>query len=207
MNHDAKPISRWRQVGSALSPPLVAMLQYLVTPNALTVVGVLSALAAAVALIDGSFLIAFSLLLIGGLCDWLDGELARATDSVSRFGAFLDSVLDRLSDCAPLGALIVFYAGHGQVGAALLALAALLVSVLIPYAKSRMETLGVSAGRDLLTRAPRMALVIVGVALGPRLMVWALMLVTILGAFTVYQRLRRAYIFLAGHRAGTREGG
>ena len=84
-----------------------------ITPNALTLISLVPAIAAGVLAAGEHFVWAAVLMLTSGLCDILDGALARQTGKASRFGALLDSSLDRLSDAAvPLG-LVLVYAPHG----------------------------------------------------------------------------------------------
>ncbi len=186
----------WRQIGRDLSPPFVAVLRPWFNPNELTAAGASMGILGAVALAAGSWPAAIVLCLGCAMCDWLDGELARATDQITPFGAVFDSVLDRLSDCAPLAGLIAFFAWQGQPVGASAAGSALMVSILIPYAKARIEAIGYSADIGVLSRAPRQALFLFGLVLGPTATVWALGLITVFGTITVIQRLRFAHTAL-----------
>ena len=97
------PIEAGRTIISRLVAPLVKLLaKTKVTPNTLSWIGLLIALVAAAAVARGYFLIGGLLVLFGGGFDLLDGSLARLTQRVSRFGALLDSTLDRLSEAARL---------------------------------------------------------------------------------------------------------
>lgn len=128
-------------------------------PNTVTLASVPPALLAGVFAAQGWFLLAAVLLLLSGLADLLDGALARMTGRTSRFGALLDSSLDRIADgCIPLG-LIVFYAPHGAI--ALIPGAALLAGLWIPYIRARAQSLQLELPRLWMRREDRfMALVL-----------------------------------------------
>lgn len=189
----------WRGFGQTLSPPFIAIMRRFFTPVEITITGAALGLAGAVLLAIGAWVPALVLLILSSMCDWLDGELARATDQMTPFGGFLDSVLDRISDCAPLAGLVAFFAKQGQPVGACLAGTALMVSILIPYTKARIEAIGYSVDVGILSRAPRQVLFLLGVVFGATTTVWALMAITAFGTITVVQRLRLAYAKLSSY--------
>lgn len=137
-----------------------------VHPNALTWISLVPAIAAGVAAAYGNFIGAALLLLLSGVFDLLDGGLARATKQESRFGALLDSSLDRLSDAAVLMGMVLFYAPHGSLPV-LIPLAAITSGFIISYVRARAEGLNYDLPRLWMRREDRMAILVVGLFLAP----------------------------------------
>src|SRR5215210_7361302 len=126
-----------------------------VRPDTLTVVGWSLALGAAVLFGLGYARVAGLVMLLGGVFDALDGAVARETDRMSSFGAFLDSTLDRISEAAVFVGLIFFYAAANRPYETLLAGVAMTFSLLTSYTRARAEGLGISCKVGLLERAGR----------------------------------------------------
>jgi len=165
-----------------------------VDPNLLTVVGAGVCLAAAVAFGMGQFVLGGVLLTLGGLCDLVDGVVARHFGVSSAFGAFLDSTLDRLVDMAVLLALVFHYVGGGDVTTGLVAGIGLVSSVLTSYTKARAEAIDVSMPGGFVERGERIVLIVAGGILG--LMQPALWILAVGATATVVQRFdsaRRAF--------------
>ena len=129
-----------------------------VRPDTLTVVGWTLALVAAVLFGLGHTRVAGAVMLLGGLFDALDGAVARESNRMSSFGAFLDSTLDRLSESAVFVGVIFFYAGAARPAEALLAGLAMTFSLLTSYARARAEGLNVPCEVGLLERAGRVVI-------------------------------------------------
>jgi len=162
------------------------------TPNVLTVVGVVASVVAAFCYLSwktGWFVLpaAGALVLVSGLIDALDGVVARATGKSSAFGGFLDSVCDRYSDAVVLSAILVGGLCHPAWG-----LAAVVGSLLVSYARARAEAAGVGmASVGLAERAERMLfLATVTFAASFRLeaLGWGVAVLAVLAHFTVLQR-------------------
>jgi CDP-diacylglycerol--glycerol-3-phosphate 3-phosphatidyltransferase len=135
-----------------------------ISANALTYASLAFAGLSCIAAASGYFLLAAAAALIGGVCDALDGVVARSTGTVSRFGALLDSTVDRVSDALPLLGVVVFHA-HWP----LLALVpgfALIGAVVIPYARARAEALGVKLPSLFMRRPERVVLTLLALSLG-----------------------------------------
>lgn len=202
--------------GFALDAPIQRILPFLfrwrLNPNALTVLGLAISLLGAACFAQGEFRWGAAAVALGGLCDLVDGVVARHLGRQTRFGAFLDSSLDRVVDAALLSALAVFYAGEGRAAVAWLACAALLFAVLAPYAKARSDALasapegGAAAGaaaegaaqrgeRVFMERAERILVLLAGALLN--LMPLALAAVAVGGAVTSAQRIAAARLRLA----------
>lgn len=139
--------------------PLVRWLSIMrVRPDTLTVIGWTLALGSAVLFGVGYPRIAGAVMLLGGLFDALDGAVARESNRMSSFGAFLDSTLDRLSESAVFVGLVFFYASSARPYEALLAGLAMTFSLLTSYARARAEGLGIDCKVGLLERAGRVVI-------------------------------------------------
>jgi CDP-diacylglycerol---glycerol-3-phosphate 3-phosphatidyltransferase len=136
-----------------------------VPPNVLTTIGVMINIGCGVLFGMGEFFWAGIVLIVANVFDMLDGNVARLTGNVTKFGGFLDSTLDRLSDMVAILGIMVFYAGntpqHSIVNV-ILAGVAMIASVLVSYATARSEALGVKANVGFLQRPERIVLLIIG---------------------------------------------
>jgi CDP-diacylglycerol--glycerol-3-phosphate 3-phosphatidyltransferase len=160
-------------------------------PNLLTVTGALVSLVAAVAFARGSFLAAGILVLAGGFFDLIDGVVARHHGVSTRFGAFLDSTLDRLVDMALLLGIAMHFAQTGRPGGVLLAGTALVATVLVSYSKACAERSVPRVTVGVLERGERVGILAAGAIFD--LLVPALWIVAIGSTITVIQRFVRAY--------------
>ncbi|MDH3211383.1 MAG: CDP-alcohol phosphatidyltransferase family protein [Myxococcales bacterium] len=162
-----------------------------VNPNLLTVLGTSVSLAAAAAFALGWFVTGGLLLLTGGLFDLVDGVVARHHGVSTRFGAFLDSTLDRLSDMVLLLGIAMYFALGGEPRLVLLAGYTLVATVLVSYTQARAE-ISVPAFRvGILERAERVLILAAGALSG--YVVVALWILAIGSTVTVAQRFARAY--------------
>jgi CDP-diacylglycerol--glycerol-3-phosphate 3-phosphatidyltransferase len=140
-----------------------------ITPNTLTLSGFFITLGAAALIATGHLFIAGFVILVAGFFDMLDGALARRTNQVTRFGAVLDSVLDRGSDAVPLLGILIFYlffSDQSAFGILLVGLA-LIGAPLVSYIRARAEALGLECQVGLFTRAERVIVLAVGLWLSP----------------------------------------
>ena len=162
-----------------------------ITPSAITWFGFLLTIGAAVLIITGHLLVAGLVVLIAGFFDILDGALARCTNQVTRFGAVLDSTLDRLSEAVLLIAILVLYAGEQSIIGILLIGAALIGSPLVSYIRARAEALGLECQAGLFTRAERVIVLALGLLLNQidNALIIALAIIVALSFFTAGQRL------------------
>lgn len=148
------------------------------TPNQLTLAGLAVNFLAGWAYSGGGFFLGASLVLVASLGDLLDGPLARLTGKTSRFGAFLDSTVDRYSDFFLFGGVAYHYAVEGSWGPFLAVLGTLLGSFVTSYAKARAESLMPSCSVGFLERPERLILLVAGSFVGPaRPWVWGILLV------------------------------
>jgi CDP-diacylglycerol--glycerol-3-phosphate 3-phosphatidyltransferase len=190
-----------RTVPRRITDPIVAVLAKAhVTPNAVTLVGVLGAAGAAVLLARGQFLAGGIVVLAAGAMDLLDGALARATGRVTPFGAVFDAVMDRVSEAAVLFGILYYYVDRNAGQETLLAFAAIVGSMLVSYVKARGEVLGITIREGLFTRAERVILIGGGSILDlVRIALWIL---AILANVTALQRL---YLIWRKTREGAKE--
>jgi phosphatidylglycerophosphate synthase len=162
-----------------------------VNPDWLTVVGTLVSGAAGLAFAEGELRLGGWLLVAGGFFDLVDGVVARHFGISTRFGAFLDSSMDRVADILALVGLVVFYVGSGERGLSALCVLILVASVLTSYAKARAELVLERMPGGLLERGERVGLLAGGALLGilPPIL-WLLAVGTVV---TVAQRFLYAY--------------
>jgi len=133
-----------------------------VSPNTLTIIGFMLSAIAAVLVARGLFIAAGVTILVAGLFDMLDGALARKTNRTTRFGAFLDSLLDRLSEGLLFLAIIFNFAKTGQTNYILIGAATLLVTQLVSYSRARAEAIGIDCEVGFFTRAERVIVLAIG---------------------------------------------
>jgi CDP-diacylglycerol--glycerol-3-phosphate 3-phosphatidyltransferase len=184
-------VQAWaRGIAEAIAQPLVRLK---VTPNTITVIGFLLNVVTALVIASGHLSAGGLLLLFSAAFDMLDGAVARVTDQQSRFGAFLDSVLDRYSESAILLGLLYVETKLQHVGTVVLIYAVAIGSLMISYARARAEGLGLEAKVGIAPRPERVlilgaGLVFPGPATGKTVVValWILALIT---HFTAVQRL------------------
>lgn len=179
---------RARRWAGPLLDAVAHLLQRLgLSPNHVTLAGTAAMFAVAP-------ILAFAPLFWGGVAlalasslDALDGALARRTGHVSPFGAFLDSTLDRWAEIAVyLGLLYRFRADETVVILIYLALAG---SLMVSYTRARAEAVEIPTQVGWFTRLERIAVLAVGLLLGPSILPWALALIAAGSVFTAIQRL------------------
>lgn len=156
-------------------------------PNVLTFIGLLINIWAAVLLAQGKFRWAAAVIIGAGIFDMVDGRVARATNQVTRFGGFFDSVLDRYSDLALLMGLLVYYSSINRNLYVVLTALVMTASVMTSYTRARAENFIPSCKVGFLERPERVVLLIIG-ALFDR-MAPVLWVITVLGNLTVIHRM------------------
>lgn len=156
-------------IGRGASRIINAMVQWLarggINPNLLSVIGVSINICCGLLFGFGHFFWAGIILIVANLFDMLDGNVARLTGRVTRFGGFLDSSLDRLSDMVVFVGLMIFYARDTEYHSTLnvfLTGAAMMGSVLVSYTSARAESLIPKCDVGFLRRPERVVLLIIG---------------------------------------------
>lgn len=157
------------------------------TPNAVTVLGFLLTAVVAWVLANGQTQLAGVLLIVSLGADALDGTLARINGAMTRFGAFLDSTLDRWAEVLIYGALVWTSLKAHQDQGVLLATAAMAFSLLVSYTRARAEGVGLRCKDGLFTRFERLAVLIAGLILNQVQI--ALWIITLLAGITALQRI------------------
>ena len=164
-----------------------------ISPDAITVMGVLVQGWAAYLILEGRLFAAGLVSVLAGLFDTLDGAVAKAQDRRSQFGALLDSTTDRLSDALFFLPLVWLYGVRPDVAeredllVVGLAMAGLVFSFLVSYVKARAEGLGFECKVGIAERLERLAIMILGLLFD--VVLAALVVLTALSAITFFQRL------------------
>jgi len=162
-----------------------------IAPNAITWFGFSLTLGAAALIITRHLFAAGFVVLVAGFFDILDGALARSTNRITRFGAVLDSTLDRLAEAALLLSILVIYAGEQSAAGILIVGLALPGSLLVSYIKARAESVGLKCEVGLFTRAERVVVLALGLLLSQidYALIIALAIIVVFSFITVGQRL------------------
>jgi CDP-diacylglycerol--glycerol-3-phosphate 3-phosphatidyltransferase len=161
-------------------------------PNTLTWLALAISIIAAGTIATNHLIIGGFLVLLSGLFDIMDGALARLTNQATRYGALLDSTFDRISDAVVLLGLLVLYLISGGTIEMVLIFLALVGSFLTSYVRARAEGIGINCSVGLFTRTERVIILALGLLLNSLYeysIFIALILVVVLGFFTVGQRL------------------
>jgi CDP-diacylglycerol---glycerol-3-phosphate 3-phosphatidyltransferase len=182
-----------RAILNAIVTPLSALR---VNPNVLTLIGLGINIFAAVLFAKGMFLFAGAVVLFASIFDMVDGEVARRTGRVTKFGAFFDSVIDRYSDMVLLLGLILWYAKIDRIFYTALVIISLIGSIMTSYTRARAESLIPSCKVGFLERPERIVLLIIGCLSGR--MGAAMWVMAVLTNWTVISRI--VYTWQQGKR-------
>ena len=181
-----------RGLGKYFTEPIVTVLvKTHLTPNAVTCLGLLITIAAAVLISLNHAFAAGFVVLFAGLFDMLDGALARRTNKVTKFGGVLDSTLDRVSEAAVLIGIAVLYANRHSTWGVALAGITLISSQLVSYVRAKAEALNINCEIGIFTRPERVVILSVGLLLSKfdNVLLIALAIIAALSFFTAGQRL------------------
>ena len=197
-----------------LAPVAKGLVRIGVSANAVTILGAATTILISIATgISGWLFPGAALLTLAVIFDALDGSVAALTTGGTKFGAFLDSTLDRIADWAVLVGVIIYFALHTNWIAAIerpgwawwtavlgiaAALMAIMTSFVTSYTRARAEAVGYQASNGVATRSDRLVISLVGMALsgvtGSGLwLTIAMLLLSVLGVITVVQRIRIVY--------------
>ncbi len=165
------------------------------TPNAITLLGLLGTTIGAYFLSQGEMTKGGIILLISVLVDALDGTMARLRGESSDFGGFVDSVSDRYAEFITFGGILYFFLSQANYPGVVITFAATAGSVLVSYVKARAEGLGFTAKVGILTRVERYFVLIPLLIFNQPFA--AVSLIAILGNVTAFQRI--LYVRVQGH--------
>ena len=173
-----------------------ALIESRLTPNAISMVGLVLNLAAAVLVWQGEFLVGGIAFIVGSIMDTLDGRYARASGKGTLFGAFLDSTLDRIEEGIVLTAVAAHFASQGETLPAAMCVVVVLGSLMVSYTRARAEALGVECKVGIATRPVRVVILSAGLVLAEgagildvELLAPAIYLMALLTSITVLQRV------------------
>ena len=178
-----------------------------ISPNAITIVGFLLMSIVAFVLAQGYLFWGGVLITVFALFDALDGTLARMTKQTSRFGAFLDSTLDRYAEAIIYLGLFIYYINQNQTVDLLLIYATVVGSLMVSYARARAEGIGVPLKDGLFTRFERIFVLVVGLLFNWvfssfSTLTLALWILAILSNFTAVQRMYMVWCITYDEESG-----
>jgi CDP-diacylglycerol---glycerol-3-phosphate 3-phosphatidyltransferase len=180
------------KLGHSLDPIALRVYRFFfrsrnIGPNTLTVIGLLFAAAASVSVATNRLLTAGILVLLAGVFDVFDGVVARNTGTVTAFGGFFDSVLDRYSDLLVTFGILLFFLQVDDLRFVVLTGIALMGVAIIPYARARAEAAGVNCKSGLMERPERIIILVLGLCFN--MLRPAIVLLAVLTHLTVIQRV------------------
>jgi CDP-diacylglycerol--glycerol-3-phosphate 3-phosphatidyltransferase len=172
------------------------LIQSRLTPNAISMTGLVGNVIAAVLVTQRLFFLAGIAFILGSVMDTLDGRYSRMSGKGTPFGAFLDSTLDRVEEGIVLTAVAAYFASEGDELAVAAVVVAVLFSLMVSYTRARAEALGVECKVGLATRAVRVVIISAGLlfakgaGLGDfELLAPAIYLLAALTVITTFQRI------------------
>ncbi|MFK8023667.1 MAG: CDP-alcohol phosphatidyltransferase family protein [Ilumatobacter sp.] len=175
-----------KPVDAAVKPIGQALRKTGLTPDHLTIVGLLVGIGAGVAIGAGRLWLGAALVVLAALPDLLDGALAKASGSSSQRGAFFDSTVDRVTDMFLLGGIAWYFATDPDAAPELplLPFAIAGVSSLVSYQRAKAESLGIDAKGGLMERAERIIAILVGLVINVLLIpiLWIMLVLTTITA-------------------------
>lgn len=162
------------------------------TPDHLTVIGLMVGVGAAVAIGAGQLRLGLVLVILAALPDLLDGALAKASGAASERGAFFDSTVDRITDAVLLGGIMWYFASTHSPHLVLLPFAVSSVAQVISYQRAKAESLGLDAKGGLMERAERIIAICLGLLFEP-LLIPILWIMLVLSSITAVQRFVKVW--------------
>jgi len=176
-----------------LTPLIKILTRWGINPNSFTLAGLIITSMAAVAFIMGHLHLGGFLILLGGLCDTIDGSLARFANKATRFGAMFDSAVDRYSEFVMFFGMVVYFVMSKDYPTSVVAFFALCGSIMVSYSRARAESLGFDSRVGIMQRPERIVFLGLGALIHPGALKFAIWLVAIFANFTALQRIRYAH--------------
>ncbi|HST68209.1 MAG TPA: CDP-alcohol phosphatidyltransferase family protein [Solirubrobacterales bacterium] len=182
------------------------------TPNAISLMGLLGNLIAAALVTQELFFLAGIAFILGSVMDTLDGRYSRMSGKGTLFGAFLDSTLDRIEEGVVLAAVAGYFAAEGEDFAAAMCVVAVLFSLMVSYTRARAEALGVECKVGIATRPVRVVILSIGLIFAKgagigdfELLAPAVYVIAALTIFTTFQRVWHVRNELSGEVSGVKD--
>ncbi len=196
---DGKPktiLPEWLQQGFVkLLVPLVKLfIKMNINPNTFTVWGLLLTMVGAFFYAFGEIVWGGTFIILGGICDIFDGKIARESGKVTKFGALLDSTLDRYGEVFMFLGVAVFLVINEHFVTAIILFLALGGSTMVSYVRARAEGLGYDCKVGILQRPERIVLIGVSSLIHPWALIAAVWVVALLSNYTAYQRMQYVYL-------------
>jgi CDP-diacylglycerol---glycerol-3-phosphate 3-phosphatidyltransferase len=195
-------------IGAICMLPLRAIIKTCVAlrihPNTLTLIGVIVNVGAAWALGYQAFMLAFFVMIVANIFDFIDGKVAFQLQLQSPFGAFWDSTLDRFSDLALLSGLIFLYSGLGRRDYVMYATLTLIFSIMTSYTRARAESLVEKCKVGFMERPERIVLLMIGASTNR--MAGVIWVILVLSVLAVANRIYYTHLVLSKRPMPTREG-
>jgi len=187
------PVSLQNGFVNLLTPLIKTLTRWGINPNSFTLAGLIITSMAAVAFIMGHLRLGGFLILLGGLCDTIDGSLARFANKATHFGAMFDSAVDRYSEFVMFFGMVVYFVMLKDYPTSVVAFFALCGSIMVSYSRARAESLGFDSRVGIMQRPERIVFLGLGALINPGALKFAIWLVAIFANFTAFQRIRHAY--------------
>ena len=180
-------------ISAYFESPATRLLAFLrITPNALTVIGLIIAIGSGYVISQGYLTVGGVGIVVAGAFDMLDGSLARSINKTTPFGAFLDSTVDRFSEIVILLGILMFFQNNSYTTGVILVYLTLSSSIMVSYVRARAESIGILDKTGLMTRPERVIILALGLISSH----WwengisvALATIFVLGSFTIVQRV------------------
>ncbi|HOK22981.1 MAG TPA: CDP-alcohol phosphatidyltransferase family protein [Candidatus Hydrothermia bacterium] len=180
-----------------LAPFVNVFIKLKITPNMVTIAGFLITLIASYLFAKGLFRWAGVIMALGGLCDAVDGEVARKGNRVSKFGAFFDSTIDRFEEFLIFGGILYYYCFRAKdPGLSLVMYFILLGAIMTSYIRARAEGIGYSPVAGPMDRSHRYIFLVVVSLIGGKVFHYSMYVLLILVYITVINRFREFYILI-----------
>jgi len=171
-----------------------------ISPNLITVIGFVLTIGVAVVIGLGNLRIGGVLIVLAAGFDAIDGTLARTMGRTSRFGAFLDSTLDRFSEAIIFLGLFIYLADQGAQIELVLIYTTIVGSLMVSYARARAEGIGIQLKQGFLTRFERVGLLVLGLIFNQ--LIWVLWILAVFTNFTAIQRMWLVWRITGGEQGG-----
>jgi CDP-diacylglycerol--glycerol-3-phosphate 3-phosphatidyltransferase len=203
-----RPLGEFREIARN------RLIESRLTPNAISMTGLVLNLAAAVLILEDLFVAGAFAFIVGSVMDTLDGRYSRMSGKGTLFGAFLDSTLDRIEEGIVLAAVAGYFATQGENFAAAMCVVAVLGSLMVSYTRARAEALGVECKVGVATRPVRVVILSIGLVFAKgagiadfELLAPAVYVIAALTIFTTFQRVWHVRNELSSENPGAQGGG